>query len=508
MKWLKRFRLIVHTVWYFGLINLLDGQLRHPLLRKLLSCLPESKETLEYSNAVRLRLALEHLGPIFVKLGQVLSTRPDVVGPEYASELAKLQDRVPAFDGGIAIAQVEKAFGKPIEQIYFDFEREPIASASIAQVHQAHLFNEDGTQSQKVAIKVLRPDIKPVIEQDLALMHWGAVWLEKLFRDGKRLKPREVVQEFDKYLHDELDLMHEAANASQLGRQFENSSMLIVPKVYFDYCSRNVMTMEWMDGTPISDTETLLAKGIDLKKLARFGVEIFFTQVFKNGFFHADMHPGNIFVADDGRYIALDFGIVGTLDEYDKRYLAVNFLAFFNRDYHRVATAHIESGWVPADTRAEELESAVRTVCEPIFNRPLSQISFGLILMRLFETSRRFNVEIQPQLVLLQKTLLNIEGLGRQLDPHLDLWATAKPFLTKWMNEQVGPKALFNNLKNEAPDWAQILPALPRKLSALVDETRQQEMRDAYIHLVKIQQRQSLWLAVIAVALVLILLFK
>ena len=468
MKWLKRFRLIVHTVWYFGLINLLDGQLRHPLLRKLLSCLPESKETLEYSNAVRLRLALEHLGPIFVKLGQVLSTRPDVVGPEYASELAKLQDRVPAFDGGIAIAQVEKAFGKPIEQIYFDFEREPIASASIAQVHQAHLFNDDGTQGQKVAIKVLRPDIKPVIEQDLALMHWGAVWLEKLFRDGKRLKPREVVQEFDKYLHDELDLMHEAANASQLGRQFENSSMLIVPKVYFDYCSRNVMTMEWMDGTPISDTETLLAKGIDLKKLARFGVEIFFTQVFKNGFFHADMHPGNIFVADDGRYIALDFGIVGTLDEYDKRYLAVNFLAFFNRDYHRVATAHIESGWVPADTRAEELESAVRTVCEPIFNRPLSQISFGLILMRLFETSRRFNVEIQPQLVLLQKTLLNIEGLGRQLDPNLDLWATAKPFLVNWMNEQMGWKALKRNLEKEMPDWANILPSLPRRVNEVL----------------------------------------
>ena len=359
MKWLKRFRLIVHTVWYFGLVNLLDGQLRHPLLRKLLSCLPESKETLEYSNAVRLRLALENLGPIFVKLGQVLSTRPDVVGPEYAFELAKLQDRVPAFDGGIAIAQIEKAFGKPIEQIYYAFEREPIASASIAQVHQAYLFNEDGSQGKKVAVKVLRPDIKPVIEQDLALMHWGAVWLEKLFRDGKRLKPREVVQEFDKYLHDELDLMHEAANASQLGRQFENSPMLIVPKVYFDFCSRTVMTMEWMDGTPISDVDTLIAKGIDLKKLARFGVEIFFTQVFKNGFFHADMHPGNIFVADDGRYIALDFGIVGTLDEYDKRYLAVNFLAFFNRDYHRVATAHIESGWVPADTRAEELEAAV-----------------------------------------------------------------------------------------------------------------------------------------------------
>ncbi|HRL35145.1 MAG TPA: AarF/UbiB family protein, partial [Neisseria sp.] len=329
-----------------------------------------------------------------------------------------------------------------------------------------------------------------------------------LFADGKRLKPREVVAEFDKYLHDELDLMKEAANASQLGRQFAGSDMLIVPKVYFDYCSRDVLTIEWMDGTPIADIATLQAQGIDLKKLARYGVEIFFTQVFKNGFFHADMHPGNILVADDNRYIALDFGIVGSLTDYDKRYLAINFLAFFNRDYHRVATAHIESGWVPPDTRAEELEAAVRAVCEPIFNKPLSQISFGLVLMRLFETSRRFNVEIQPQLVLLQKTLLNIEGLGRQLDPDLDLWATAKPFLVNWMNDQVGVKALWHNVKNEAPDWATILPSLPRKLNMLVDETRQQEMRDAYIHLVKTQQRQNVWLAVIAAALVLILLFK
>ena len=263
-----------------------------------------------------------------------------------------------------------------------------------------------------------------------------------------------------------------------------------------------------MDGTPIADIAALKAQGIDLKQLARFGVEIFFTQVFDNGFFHADMHPGNIMVAADGRYIALDFGIVGSLTDYDKRYLAINFLAFFNRDYHRVATAHIESGWVPPDTRAEELEAAVRAVCEPIFNKPLSQISFGLVLMRLFETSRRFNVEIQPQLVLLQKTLLNIEGLGRQLDPDLDLWATAKPFLVRWMNEQMGVKALWRNLKTEAPDWAQMLPSLPRKINMLVDERRQQEMRDAYIHLVKTQQRQNLWLALIALALLGILLLK
>ena len=503
MKWLKRFRLIVHTIWYFGLLQLLDGQLRHPLLKWIIGALPQSQISQTHSNAVRLRLALERLGPIFVKLGQVLSTRPDVISPEYSLELSKLQDRVPAFDGEVAVAQIEAAFGRPIEKVYYHFERKPIASASIAQVHQAYLFDEQGQQGIKVAVKVLRPDIAPVIEQDLALMHFAAGWIERLFKDGKRLKPREVVAEFDKYLHDELDLMHEAANASQLGRDFENSNMLIVPKVYFDYCSRTVMTMQWMDGTPISNIQALKDKGIDLKQLARFGVEIFFTQVFKNGFFHADMHPGNIFVADDGRYIALDFGIVGTLNEYDKRYLAVNFLAFFNRDYHRVATAHIESGWVPADTRAEELEAAVRTVCEPIFNRPLSDISFGLVLMRLFETSRRFNVEIQPQLVLLQKTLLNIEGLGRQLDPDLDLWATAKPFLVSWMNEQMGFKALKKNLQKEVPDWANILPSLPRKINEILDKQNQSQQSQQLHQALRNQQLLLLFLVVLVAWLVL-----
>ena len=334
-------------------------------------------------------------------------------------------------------------------------------------------------------------------------MRPAARLIEKLLPDGKRLRPREVVAEFDKYLHDELDLLREAANASQIGRNFSGSTMLRVPKVYYDYCSESVMTMQWMDGTPIAEVAELQRRGVDLKRLARYGVEIFFTQVFKHGFFHADMHPGNILVDDEGCYIALDFGIVGSLTDYDKRYLAINFLAFFNRDYHRVATAHIESGWVPADTRPEELEAAVRAVCEPFFNKPLAEISFGLVLMRLFETSRRFNVQIQPQLVLLQKTLLNIEGLGRQLDPQLDLWETAKPFLVSWMNEQVGVKALWRNLKQEAPDWAEILPALPRKLNALVDEARQQEMRDAYLHLVRTQQRQNMWLALIALMLLL-----
>lgn len=506
-KWPKRFWVIMHTLYVYGLIALLIPHIRLPWLQNILAKLPSGRYG-DQAPAVRLRLALESLGPIFVKFGQVLSTRPDLIAPPYAHELAKLQDDVPPFDGAAAIAQIEADLGQPLAACYAHFNPIPVASASIAQVHQAHLFDPSGGQGAKVAVKVLRPNILPVIEQDLALMRFGAGWIERLFADGKRLKPREVVAEFDKYLHDELDLMNEAANASQLGRQFADSNMLIIPKVHYDYCARNVLTIEWMDGTPIADIATLRAQGIDFKQLARFGVEIFFTQVFQNGFFHADMHPGNIMVAADGRYIALDFGIVGTLTEYDKRYLAINFLAFFNRDYHRVATAHIESGWVPADTRAEELEAAVRAVCEPIFNKPLADISFGLVLMRLFETSRRFNVEIQPQLVLLQKTLLNIEGLGRQLDPELDLWATAKPFLTRWMNEQVGAKALWQNLKNEAPDWAQMLPSLPRKISMLVDEARQQEMRDAYIHLMKTQQRQNIWLALIAAALIGLLLFK
>jgi ubiquinone biosynthesis protein len=353
-----------------------------------------------------------------------------------------------------------------------------------------------------VAVKVLRPGILPVIEQDLALMRTLAGWVERFFVDGKRLKPREVVGEFDKYLHDELDLMHEAANASQLRRNFTDSDQLIVPEVFFDLCSRQVMTMEWMRGIPVSQIDALRNAGIDLKKLSRFGVEIFFTQVFRHGFFHADMHPGNIFVAPDGRYIALDFGIVGSLTETDKHYLAVNFLAFFNRDYHRVATAHIESGWVPADTRAEELEAAVRTVCEPIFEKPLSQISFGMVLLRLFETSRRFNVEIQPQLVLLQKTLLNIEGLGRQLDPDLDLWATAKPFLTKWMNEQVGWRGLIKTLKHEAPSWATTLPTLPRKLSEALATNQTELLIAGYTRLMREQKKQNFWLAVIALLLV------
>jgi ubiquinone biosynthesis protein len=388
--------------------------------------------------AVRLRRALESLGPIFVKFGQVLSTRRDLLSPELADELAMLQDQVPPFPAAQAMALLEAFYGRPVDQVFTAFAREPVASASVAQVHFAEL--SDGTA---VAVKVLRPGIERVIAHDLALLEVGAVLLETLWPASRRLKPREVVAEFAKHLRDELDLMREAANCSQLRRNFKDSRLLIVPEVYWDYCGPAVMVMERMKGIPISRIGLLKAQGTDLRALSRAGVEIFFTQVFRDGFFHADMHPGNIFVAPDGRYIALDFGIVGTLTEIDKSYLAQNFLAFFQRDYKRVAQAHIEAGWVPAHTRVDEFESAIRAVCEPIFDRPLKDISFGKTLLRLFQTARRFEMEVQPQLVLLQKTLLNIEGLGRQLDPELDLWTTAKPFLERWMDDQMGWRSLL-----------------------------------------------------------------
>ena len=443
--------------------------------------------------AVRLRRALERLGPIFVKFGQVLSTRRDLLPADLADELARLQDRVPPFDSTLAESVIERNLGQSPHTLFRRFDSKPVASASVAQVHYAELA--DG---RPVAVKVLRPGILAVIEQDLALLGVMAWLVEKLFSDGKRLRPREVVQEFDRYLHDELDLQREAANASQLRRNFLNSDMLIVPEVFWDYTTREVMVMAWMEGTPISQVDTLRAAGIDLKKLGRYGVEIFFTQVFRDGFFHADMHPGNIFVAPDNRYIALDFGIIGSLADEDRRYLAINFLAFFNRDYKRVATAHIESGWVPKGTRVEELEAAIRTVCEPIFDKPISQISLGQILLRLFETSRRFNVEIQPQLVLLQKTLLNIEGLGRELDPDLDLWETAMPFLQRWMNEQIGWRALWRNLKKEAPFWAEALPALPRAIATLGDPANQARLIEKQNELIELQKHRNEWLATLA----------
>ncbi len=450
--------------------------------------------------AVRLRLALESLGPIFVKFGQMLSTRRDLLPPDIADELAKLQDRVPPFSSERALAEIENAYGKPAHEVFAEFDATPVASASIAQVHFARL--PDG---RSAAVKILRPNMRKAIAHDLALLESFAMLMEKLWQDGKRLKPREVVAEFAKYLYDELDLMREAANCSQLRRNFEGSTLLAVPEVYWDWCTTSVMVMEWMSGIPIGQPERLAAAGIDLKALSRSGVEIFFTQVFRDGFFHADMHPGNIFVADSGEkkgsYIALDFGIVATLTDTDKNYLARNFLAFFKRDYKRVAQAHIEAGWAPPDTREDEFEAAIRAVCEPIFDRPLKDIVFGKVLLRLFQTSRRFNVEIQPQLVMLQKTLLNIEGLGRQLDPDLDLWKTAKPFLEHWMNEQIGWRGIAKTLRHEAPYWARTLPQLPRLAHRSLSAPPPPDYSKLLSRLIATQKRQNRLLALIAVLL-------
>lgn len=459
---------IVWVVLRHGLDVLLLESVNHTGLR-FLSKLVSVGRTLKAPRSQRIREALEQLGPIFVKLGQVLSTRRDLLPLDIADELAKLQDRVPPFSSDIAVAAVERALGKPIDQIFVSFDRTPIASASIAQVHFAVLRDRNGLQ-REVAVKVLRPDMLLAIDKDLSLMRWMARWLERLSADGRRLKPREVVAEFDKYLHDELDLVREASSAAQLRRNMEGLNLVLIPEMLWDYCTTNVLVMERMHGVPISQVDRLRTAGVNISKLARDGVTLFFTQVFRDGFFHADMHPGNIQVSLDpqtfGRVISLDFGIVGTLTSVDKEYLAQNFVAFFRRDYKRVAELHLESGWVPAATRVDELEAAVRAVCEPYFDRPLKEISLGLVLLRLFQTSRRFQVEIQPQLVLLQKTLLNVEGLGRQLDPELDLWATAKPFLEQWMLKQVGPQRLWSELKAQAPRYAKLLPELPLLIHA------------------------------------------
>lgn len=421
---------------------------------------------------VRIRRALEQLGPIFVKFGQILSTRRDLLPDDIAEELARLQDRVQPFPGAQARTMIEKAYGQPIMQIFAEFDETPLASASIAQVHAATLH--DGTG---IVVKVVRPNIRRAIRNDVSLLYYIAGLAERYWKEGRRLRPVEVIREFETTILDELDLLREAANASQLRRNFTDSNMLYVPEVYWPQCRREVMVMERIHGSPISDIAKLRSQGIDLKMLAERGVEIFFTQVFRHNFFHADMHPGNIFVAPNGRYLAVDFGIMGTLSPSDQRYLAENFLAFFRRDYRRVAELHVESEWVPANTRVDEFESAIRTVCEPIFERPLKDISFGHLLLRLFQTARRFNMEVQPQLVLLQKTLLNIEGLGRQLYPDLDLWQTAKPFLERWMSEQVGPRAFMRNLRTSLPVWTETLPEIPQLLHKTLEQAVNGKLR-------------------------------
>jgi ubiquinone biosynthesis protein len=457
---MRIFRLIkiIFVVLRFGLDEFLLAHERVRWMRVPLRMLLFMRKDTN-PRAKRLRLAMEKLGPIFVKFGQMLSTRRDLIPADIADELAKLQDQVPPFPSKQAVAILEAVYRRPLEDVFQSFEEIPVASASVAQVHFAKL--PDG---QEVAVKILRPGVISIIAHDVALMKVAAGLIELLWADGRRLKPKEVVAEFEKHLEDELDLMREAANASLLRRNFASSTLLLVPEMYWDYCSTEVMVMQRMYGIPISQVGELRNAGVDIPKLARNGVEIFYTQVFRDGFFHADMHPGNVQVAVNGQYIALDFGIMGTLTDTDKHYLAQNFIAFFRRDYKRVAEVHIESGWAPKTTRVDELETAIRAVCEPIFDKPLREVSFGRVLLRLFQTSRRFGIEVQPQLVLLQKTLLNIEGLGLQLDPELDLWKTAKPWLERWMSEQVGWRGFLKSLRVEAPNFATVLPQLPRLL--------------------------------------------
>lgn len=492
MSRLARGLFIVWIVLRYGLDELVLNSFQKPWLHWIARVVSVGRR--DAPRGQRLREALERLGPIFVKFGQVLSTRRDLMPLDIADELARLQDRVPPFPVEQAIAIIEQALGKPLNEIFVSFDQVPVASASIAQVHFAVVKERSG-RVRDVAVKVLRPGMSSIMDKDLSLMRMIAGWVEGLSGDGKRLKPREVVAEFNKYLHDELDLIREASSAAQLRRNMEGLQLVLIPEMLWDFCTTEVLVMERMVGVPISQVEKLRNAGVDIRKLARDGVTLFFTQVFRDGFFHADMHPGNIQVSLDpktfGRYISLDFGIVGTLTEVDKEYLAQNFAAFFRRDYKRVAELHIESGWVPANTRVDELEASVRSVCEPYFDRPLKELSLGLLLMRLFQMSRRFQVEIQPQLVLLQKTLLNIEGLGRDLDPDLDLWATAKPFLEKWMLEQVGPQKFWHQLKDQSPHYAKLLPQLPLLLHSYLKRSQEPALSDKLVADLLIEQKRT-----------------
>jgi ubiquinone biosynthesis protein len=457
------------------------------------------------SRGVRIRQALEDLGPIYVKFGQALSTRKDILPDDIADELVKLQDRVPPFSNDVARAIIEKELGMPIHEAFAEFDPTPMASASVAQVHAAVLHS-----GEAVVVKVLRPDIEARIHSDMGLIYELARFAEKFWPDARRLHPMEVVAEFEKTTLDELDLVREAANASKIRRNFEKSAIIYIPEVHWPLTRQKVMVMERIHGTPVGDIEALRAGGADFKLLAERGVEIFFTQVFRDNFFHADMHPGNIFVELPAKYIAIDFGIVGSLSLSDQHYLAENFLAFFNRDYRKVAEMHVESGWVPRTTRIEEFESAIRSVCEPIFEKPLKDISFGQLLLRLFQTARRFDMQVQPQLVLLQKTLLNIEGLGRQLYPELDLWQTAKPFLESWFHERMGPKAKIHKLLEKFPEFTQQFPEIPSMLYKALDNAanapRQAEAQQRELALLREQldthQRRTTWVMLISAALI------
>lgn len=494
---ISRFYQIQKTLLQFGLDELIPPQWQPwyaRLLRRSLFWLRNRHP--QQPVGVRLRLALQSLGPVWVKFGQMLSTRRDLFPPHLADELAKLQDKVPPFDGAQAQQLIEHALGlEHIEQLFTGFNQIPLASASIAQVHTAQLTLADGSVAE-VVVKVIRPDIKQQILADLALMETLADAAARFLPDGKRLRPREVVSEYRKTILDELDLQREAANAIQLRRNFDGSDSLYIPFVYSDYSRTNVMVMERIYGIPVADIAALQAQGTNMELLAKRGVEVFFTQVFRDSFFHADMHPGNIFVSydtpDNPKYIGIDCGIVGTLNAEDKRYLAENFVAFFNRDYKKVAQLHVDSGWVPAHTKVEEFESAIRTVCEPIFQKPLAEISFGHVLINLFSTARRFDMQVQPQLVLLQKTLLYIEGLGRQLYPQLDLWKTAKPFLENWVKQQVGLPAVWRQVKENLPFWAEKLPQMPNLLHQYLEQgPKQQRQLLQQLQRLSVQQQKT-----------------
>jgi len=459
--------------------------------------------------SVRLRLALEALGPIFIKFGQMLSTRRDLLPIDIANELAKLQDQVPPFGYNEVKLITENAYSSTIKEKFLEFNETPIASASVAQVHFAKLHS-----GQNVAVKILRPNIHIEVKKNLQLLKWVATILQYIWADGKRLRPIEIVNEFARHTDSELNLLLEAAHCSHLGENFKDKKLLLVPEVYWDYCNEKIMVMERMNGIPVSDITTLKKNKVDMPTLAKNGVQIFFTQVFRDGFFHADMHPGNIQVAKDGRYVALDFGIMGTLNNEDKHYLARNFVCFFNRDYRGVAEAHVESGWVPPETSVDDFENAIRSVCEPIFEKPLKEISFGKLLIRLFQTSRKFNMEIQPQLTMLQKTLLNVEGLGRDLDPDLDLWKTARPFLEKWLKEQTGPKNILKVIKKEIPNWIKLAPELPKVLHSYLKNNEFNNNVQSINHLNRSidkiirAQKFSKIIFIIILALFIILFFK
>ena len=493
---ISRFYQIQKTLLQFGLDELIPAQWQPWYARLFRHCLFWLRNRhADKPVGVRLRLALQSLGPVWIKFGQMLSTRRDLFPSQLADELAKLQDKVPPFDGAEAQKLIEQALElNNIDQLFADFSQTPLASASIAQVHSARLMQADGTMAD-VVIKVIRPDIRQQILADLALMETLADAAARFLPDGKRLRPREVVSEYRKTILDELDLQREAANAIQLRRNFDNSDSLYIPFVYSDYSRSNVMVMERIYGIPVADIAALEAQGTNMELLAKRGVEVFFTQVFRDSFFHADMHPGNIFVSyetpDNPKYIGIDCGIVGTLNAEDKRYLAENFVAFFNRDYKKVAQLHVDSGWVPADTKVEEFESAIRTVCEPIFQKPLAEISFGNVLLNLFNTARRFDMQVQPQLVLLQKTLLYIEGLGRQLYPQLDLWKTAKPFLEDWVKQQVGLPAVWRQVKENLPFWAEKLPQMPNLLHQYLEQgpKQQRQLLQQLQHLAESQRQ-------------------